>query len=167
MTPRAPQTSVWSDIVPPTCLIPQKLRVIAAESSHRLNLPDFGADQETFLSKCQSGSRFVFCDCSHSKTRLSHTGQRTHPLRFVTAIRSGGLAPKHALLKKIVSGQRDVWKHLCSLKHYAASKYSVYGMEQLPRNNKQGENFVAVKSDGRNGPLGMVISTQKKRASRT
>jgi len=29
------------------------------------------------------------------------------------------------------------------------------------------ENFVAVKSDGRNGPLGMVISTQMKRASRS
>ena len=29
------------------------------------------------------------------------------------------------------------------------------------------ENFVAVKSDGRNGPLGMVISTQEKRASRS
>ena len=29
------------------------------------------------------------------------------------------------------------------------------------------ENLVAVKSDGRKGPLGMVISTQMKRASRS
>jgi beta-lactamase regulating signal transducer with metallopeptidase domain len=40
-------------------------------------------------------------------------------------------------LKNIVSGQRDTGKQLCALIHHAASKYSVYGMEQLPRNSNE------------------------------
>jgi hypothetical protein len=39
--------------------------------------------------------------------------------------------------EEIVSGQSDPWKQLCPLILQAASKYPVYGVEQLPRNSNE------------------------------
>jgi hypothetical protein len=44
---------------------------------------------------------------------------------------------RHALLKESGSGQLDPWKQLCPLVLQAAPKYSVYGVQQLPRNRNE------------------------------
>jgi hypothetical protein len=39
--------------------------------------------------------------------------------------------------KQIVSGQSDSWKQLCPFILKAAPKYSIYGVQQLPRNRNE------------------------------
>ncbi|WP_334266821.1 hypothetical protein [Edaphobacter sp. HDX4] len=39
--------------------------------------------------------------------------------------------------EQIVSGQFDPWKQLCPVIVQAAPEYSIYGVEQLPRNSNE------------------------------